>query len=254
MIRRTGMSTAAGLAVLALWVPTNGLAQTPTEIAAAIAAPDRPKTDTERDVDRKPAELLAFTGVRPGERVADIMPGQGYFTRIFSRAVGKAGRVYALMPAELAQVSPKLADSARALGLDPGLANVTVSIAPTASLGAPEPVDLAWTSDNYHDLYAFFGPDQAAQFDAAVFRMLKPGGVFIVIDHAATAGADRAATKSLHRIDPAIVKAQILAAGFALEAESPILRNPADTHEQPVFSPSIRGHTDQFVLKFRKPR
>jgi predicted methyltransferase len=254
MSPRNGLFPTIGLVVLSLWIPAIGWAQTPANVAAAIAAPDRTKADTDKDVDRKPADLLVFAGVKPGQRIADIMPGQGYFTRIFSHAAGSEGRVYALIPSELAQVAPKLADSAKALGADPALANVTVSIAPTASLSAPEPIDLAWTSDNYHDLYAFFGPDKAAQFDAAVFRMLKPGGAFIVIDHAAVPGADPATIKSLHRIDPALVKAQLLATGFVLEAESPILRNPADAHDLPVFSPSIRGRTDQFVLKFRKPR
>jgi predicted methyltransferase len=215
-----------GLAFLSAWGPSTGSTQTLPDLAAAITAPDRPKADTDRDADRKPAQLLAFAGVRPGDRVADIMPGQGYFTRLFSVAVGPAGRVHAIVPAELAQVSPTLADSARTLAANPTYANVTVLIAPTASLNAPEPIDLAWTSDNYHDLYAFFGPDKAAQFDAAVFRMLKPGGAFIVIDHAAAPGADRAAIKALHRIDPETVKAQVLAAGFVLEAESPILSNP----------------------------
>jgi predicted methyltransferase len=225
-----------------------------SSIASALSAADRPKADTDRDADRKPAALLAFAGVRPGDRVADIMPGTGYFTRIFSHVVGPKGHVLAIVPTELAQVAPNLAASATALGNDPAYANISVSIAPTVSLSAPLPIDLAWTSDNYHDLYAFFGADKAAQFDAAVYRMLKPGGVFIVIDHAAAPGIDQAAIKRMHRIDPAIVKAQVEAAGFKLESESAILSNPDDGHDRPVFDPVIKGHTDQFVLKFRKPR
>jgi predicted methyltransferase len=225
----------------------------PASIAAAVAGKDRPAADIDRDAARRPAELLAFAGVVPSDKIADIMPGQGYFTRLFSAAVGPGGHVYAIVPTELAQAAPKTADAAKALAADPHFANVSALVEPSATLGAPEPLDLAWTSDNYHDLYGFFGAAQAARFDAAVFAMLKPGGVFIVIDHAAAAGADGASGKTLHRIDPAIVRAQVLAAGFTFVAESPVLRNPADGHETTVFSPAIRGHTDQFVLKFRKP-
>lgn len=242
-----------GSAVLAFGLASAAPAQAPA-IAAAVAAPDRPKADTDRDGARKPAELLAFAGVKPGLDIADIMPGQGYFTRIFSHAVGAKGHVYMLVPAELAQVAPKLADAAKALAADPAYANVTVSITPTASLSAPTPVDIAWTSDNYHDLYGFFGVDAAAQFDKAVYRMLKPGGTFIVVDHVGAPGLDVAEIKHLHRIDPAIVKAQVVAAGFTFVGESAVLHNPADGHDQVVFAPPIRGHTDQFVFKFRKPR
>jgi predicted methyltransferase len=255
IMRLAKLGAWTGWALLAGWSAT-GFAQegpVPAPIAAAVAAPDRPQTDTDRDGARKPAALLAFAKLAPGERVADIMPGQGYFTRLFSHAVGPGGHVYALVPAELAQVAPKAVDSAKALAADPRYANVTLLIEPTAALAAPKPLDLAWTSDNYHDLYGFFGPDQAAKFDAAVFRMLKPGGLFVVIDHASRPGATQATNTTLHRIDPALVKAQVLAAGFTLDGESAILTNPADPHDIPVFSPTIRGRTDQFVLRFRKP-
>lgn len=245
------LALSATVVALALTTPVSAQS---SSIEAAISAPDRPKADTDRDAARHPAALLKYAGIRPGIRIADIMPGQGYFTRIFSHAVGGKGHVYALVPAELAQVAPKLADSARTLAADPNYSNVTTSMAPTADLSTSVPVDIAWTSDNYHDLYAFFGADAAQKFDAAVFRMVKPGGIFIVIDHAAASGIDAQGIKRMHRIDPQIVKAQVLAAGFILDGESPILRNPSDGHDQPVFSPSIRGHTDQFVLKFRKPK
>jgi predicted methyltransferase len=220
----------------------------------AIAAPTRPPADVARDVVRKPAELLAFSGVKPGDKVADLIPGQGYFTRLFSAVVGGQGRVYAIVPAELAQVLPKAVDTMSKLASEPGMANVTVLTMPTAEIATPTPLDVAWTSDNYHDLYAFFGPDKAAQFDAAVFRALKPGGVFIVVDHVGPGGSDVATVRHLHRIDPAIVKAQVLAAGFTFDGQSAALANPADGHTDPVFAPQIRGHTDQFVFRFRKPR
>jgi predicted methyltransferase len=237
-----------GLIAALLLAASAAAAQGPS-ITAAIAAPDRPKADTDRDALRKPAALVAFAGIKPGDRVADIMPGGGYFTRIFSHLVGPGGHVFAIVPTELAQASPPTVTDAKALAAQYG--NVTALVEPSAALGAPEPLDLAWTSDNYHDLYGFFGADRAAQFDRAVLAMLKPGGVFIVIDHAGKPGVD---PKTLHRIDPAVVKAQVLAAGFVLEGESPVLSNPEDSHDLAVFAPAIRGRTDQFVLKFRKPK
>jgi predicted methyltransferase len=246
------VAAAAGLS-LALPLSLIHAAPSGSGIAAAVASADRPAEDVARDELRKPAALLAFAGIKPGDRVADLIPGKGYFTRLFSNVVGPAGHVYAIVPAELAQVLPSAVDTAKAVAADPALANVSVLVAPTASIKAPEPLDAAWTSDNYHDLYAFFGPDQAQAFDKAVYAALKPGGVFIVIDHVAPAGADQAMVKHLHRIDPAVVKAQVLAAGFRLEAQSTVLANPADTHDQPVFAPAIRGRTDQFAFRFRKP-
>jgi predicted methyltransferase len=245
----------AAVAGLCLWLPlcaTHAVAAD-AGIAAAVASPARPAADVARDALRKPAALLAFAGIKAGDRVADLIPGQGYFTRLFSTVVGSKGQVYAIVPAELAQVLPSAVDAAKAVAADPAFANVSVLVLPTASVKAPQPLDVAWTSDNYHDLYAFFGPDQAEAFDKAVYAALKPGGVFIVIDHVAASGADRATVKHLHRIDPAVVKAQVLAAGFGLEAQSPLLANPADAHDQPVFAPAVKGQTDQFVFRFRKP-
>lgn len=222
-------------------------------INAAIASPDRPPADTQRDAQRKPAELLAFAGIKPGDQVADIMPGNGYFTRIFSKVVGPDGRVFAVVPTEFLKLAPKAAGNAQAIHTEPAYANVQALTTPAATLTTPAPLDVAWTSDNYHDVYGFLGADTAAQLDAGVFKALKPGGVFIVIDHVAKAGTSGTSAHTLHRIDPETVKAQALAAGFTLEAESTVLRNPADAHDVVIFSPVIRGHTDQFVLKFRKP-
>ena len=244
------MKTCAAAFVLSLILSVPAWAQSSDpSITAAVTSASRPADDVARDAVRKPAALLAFSHIKAGKQVADLMPGGGYFTRLFSAVVGPHGHVYAVVPAELAQVFPASVTMANAIG-GPAFANVSALIQPTASLDLPEPLDLAWTSDNYHDLFAFFGADKAAAFDQAVFKALKPGGIFVVIDHVGVAGSD---PKKLHRIDPAIVKAQILAAGFRLEAESPILANPADSHAEPVFAPGIRGKTDQFVLRFRKP-
>ena len=219
---------------------------------AAPAAASRPADDIARDAARKPAEMVAFAGIRPGDTVADIIPGGGYFTRVFAQAVGPGGHVYAIVPAELVQRSPKAADAVNAIAAEPGYGNVTVKVAPISNLAPAGSLDVAWTSQNYHDIYNN-GPANAAAFAAAAFAALKPGGTFLVLDHAAAPGTEDVAAKPLHRIDPEKVKAQVLAAGFTFAGTSRALANPADTHDKPVFDPAIRGHTDQFVLKFRKP-
>ncbi len=227
-------------------------AQVPAYATAAVAASDRPDADKARDADRKPAEMVAFAGIKPGDKVADIIPGSGYFTRVFAKAVGRKGHVYAIVPAALAARSPKAADPVNAIAAEPGYRNVSVAVVAFSSVPEPGLLDVAWTSQNYHDIYNN-DPQTAATFAADIFKALKPGGVFVVVDHVAAAGTDAATAKPLHRIDPALVKAQVIAAGFTLEAESAALANPADMHDKPVFDPSIRGHTDQFALKFRKP-
>ncbi len=223
------------------------------QIAAAVASPDRPVADTSRDAARKPAAVLAFSGIEPGDVVADIVPGKGYFTRLFSKLAGPQGKVFAVVPAEFLSKLPTGADAVKAIAASPAFANVTVVATPTATLAVPQAVDVAWTSQNYHDVYGFFGADQAAAMDRAVFAMLRPGGTFIVLDHSGLPGSSATAPTTLHRIDEATVTAQVLAAGFVLVAESDMLRNPADPRTIAVFAPAIRGHTDQFVLKFRKP-
>lgn len=247
-----------GVVAAALLVIAPGLTAAdkaaPAYVAAAVASPDRPKADTDRDALRHPAELVAFAGIKPGQSVGDLMPGGGYFTRIFSRVVGPKGHVFAFVPAEFLGFRATAADKVKAIAALPAYANVTVVTVPFAATAAPEPLDLIWTSDNYHDVYGGEGsPEAAAMLDLAVFKALKPGGVFIVIDHSAP-GADGTVPKTLHRINPETVKQQVEATGFKLEAESKVLEDPADPHTIPVFDGSIRGKTDQFVFKFRKPR
>ena len=225
----------------------------PAAISSAIAASDRPADDKARDETRKPDQLIAFAGIQPGQNVADISPGGGYFSRIFSHVVGAKGHVYAIVPAEIVQAYAKAGDGAKAITANPAYANVSALTQPIAGIATDKPLDVAWISDNYHDIYNGFGADQALAMNKAVFAALKPGGIYIVIDHVATAGTPLETTKKLHRIDPEIVKQQAQAAGFELVGSSDILHNTTDTHEDAVFSPSVRGHTDQFVLKFRKP-
>jgi predicted methyltransferase len=226
----------------------------PANIAAAVADPGRPKADQDRDALRHPAQALAFAGVKPGDSVVDLLPGGGYFTRIFSKAVGAGGHVYAIVPQEIANAFPKAVDSIKALAADPAYANVTVLVEPIDALSTPRPVDLVWTAQNYHDMHdPLMGPADLGKVNAAILAALKPGGIYLVLDHAAESGSGLRDTNTLHRIDPESVKAEVIAAGFALEASSDLLRNPGDDHTDKVFEPSIRGRTDQFILKFRKP-
>lgn len=245
----------AALALPVLLLATAPAAAQPPSpvIAAAVASPDRPAADSARDADRKPAELLAWAGIKPGDKIADFWAGGGYFTRIFSKIVGPKGKVYGIMPSEMIARRANAGDAIKAIAADPKFSNVVEVETPSSTLALPEPVDLVWTSENYHDVYGGFGVDVAAKFGGAVFKALKPGGVFIVTDHAALAGSGETAPKTLHRIDPAIVKAQLMAAGFVFEGESKLIANPADPHDKSVFDASIRGKTDQFAYKFLKP-
>ena len=239
--------------LLTLAALSSANAATPAYILTATQSSDRPAADAQRDAARHPADLIAFAGLKPGDSIADIMPGGGYFTRIFANVIGAKGHVYATIPSEFLAVKANATDAIKAIAAEPSFGNVSLVVSPTGQIGAGETLDMAWTSDNYHDIYGFFGAQQAAAMDASVFKSLKPGGVFIVIDHVAPAGTSDKSPKTLHRIDPATVKAQVEAAGFKLESESDILKNPADPHTAKVFAPEIRGKTDQFVFKFRKP-
>lgn len=216
------------------------------DYAAILADPIRPEADRVRDPDRRPAELVAFAGVRPGDRIAELAPGGGYFTRILSGAVGPDGRVYAMA----SRPSPALQELAAARP------NVVVTVAEPGTIPAPEPVDLVWTTLNYHDFknVKVGEGDGAAAVNAAAFRALKPGGIYLVVDHDTAAGAGASQTSTLHRIESAQVRREVESAGFRLDAESDLLRHPADDHSTRVTETGIRGKTDQFVLRFRKPR
>jgi len=221
-------------------------------IAAAIADPARPAEDTARDAARHPAETIAFARVKPGDRVVDFIMGGGYFTRILAKTVGAKGQVYGFMPDEFIKFKPSYGTDQKAVAA--AYPNI---VAINGSLGAPalpDNVDVAITVQNYHDMHlGLFPADTAAKANAALFKALKHGGTLLVVDHVAVDGSDLTVPGKLHRIDPAIVKAELAATGFRYDGELTILRNPADPHTASVFDPSIRGHTDQFIYRFVKP-
>jgi predicted methyltransferase len=246
---------AASLIALTLSATCVQAASIPANITAAVADAKRPDTDKQRDANRKPAETLAFLDVKPGEKIAELIPGGGYFTRLLSKAVGPKGHVYALVPERPANAPadlPDLAARAKAIAADPAYSNVTVVVAPLATLAPPEPVDLVFTAQNYHDLHNF--PVDVVGFNKVVFNALKPGGSYVVLDHSAEAGSALRDTNTLHRIDADVVKKEVTAAGFEFAGSSDILANASDSRTAKVFDPAIRGKTDQFILKFRKPK
>ena len=225
----------------------------PPYVRAAVNDPARAQ-DASIDARRKITEVMVFSAVKPGQKVLELIPGSGYFTRVFSGIVGSKGHVYALWPNEYgAEAVDDVANSEK-LAADPHYANVSVLKQPAAQLSVPEPVDVVFTSQNYHDYPdQFMGHVDPVAFDKQVYAALKPGGMFVIIDHVAPVGSGMADTDTLHRIDPEIVKKQVESAGFIFAGESNVLRNPNDPHTIKVFDSSIRGHTDQFMFRFRKP-
>lgn len=222
-------------------------------IVAAVADTRRPQADRDRDANRHPAETLAFAQIEPGDRVADIFPGGGYWTRMFAVAVGDDGRVYpTIRPDGVAgeYETPILPIAAE-------YPTATMARVPYDALAYPEPLDVIFTAQNYHDMpIASYNLGDRNAMNSAAFAALKPGGIYVIIDHAAVDGSpvqteDNAAT--LHRIDQATVRREVEAAGFVFDGEADFLRNPADSRSVSVFDDSIRGRTDQFVMRFRKP-
>ena len=225
-------------------------------IAAAVADPARPQADRDRDADRKPAECIGFAGLKPGQRIADLIPGGGYFTRIFSGVVGPKGQVFAVAPPKRPDAPPDRPEpsaAVRAIAADEHYKNVTVSVEKPAELKLPEKLDMVWTSQNYHDVHNVPNIDVGA-FNKAIFDSLKPGGTYIVIDHATEKGAGFTATSTLHRIDPDAVKTEVTAAGFEFVGSSDVIANPSDDHKTAVFEKGLHDKTDRFLLKFRKPK
>ncbi|MGI4876753.1 MAG: class I SAM-dependent methyltransferase [Janthinobacterium lividum] len=221
-------------------------------IFEAISDPARPGADRVKDAARHPAELIAFLGIRPGDTIADIWPGD-YWDRLFADIVGPSGKVYAVHLIEGDADDKIVTPPAESRSL-PGHDNVTAVVNHVNAFSLPTKADIVWIRLNYHDLYdPFMGPADVAGFNKAVFNALKPGGRFVVIDHVAPAGSKLEATNTTHRIDPEVVKSDMAAAGFRLVGESDLLRNPQDPHTTKVFDPATIGHTDQFVFVFQRP-
>ena len=233
-----------------------GPAPGPADVAAAVAAPGRPKAATDLDEVRKPAEILRFLGLKKGDRALDYFTGTGYYADIMARAVGPKGHVVGWNSASFARREPVVKALADIRSRN---SNTAFYSSPSTAIAfAPNSFDFALLHLVYHDAYwesAQFGlpridPNTVVK---AIWDAVKPGGTVAVIDHVANPGGDtREVVEKLHRIDPAVVRADFERAGFVLEARSDMLRVDED-HSKNVFDPSIRGKTDRFVYRFRKP-
>lgn len=238
--------------MLALAVPPLAAKEDSASYKAALADPARPAADRERDAARKPAELLAFAQIAPGEKVGDYVMGGGYVTRLLAAAVGASGKVYAFQPAEFIAFKKQYGDDQAAV--DAAYANVDAVGGPFAAPVFPEPLDTIITVQNFHDLYLKPFPEGTGdKASAALFAALKPGGALVVVDHSAAKGSGTTLSDSLHRIDRDAVVATLAKAGFTLEAASDLYQRPDDPRTANVFDAAIRGKTDQFMLRFRKP-
>jgi len=238
-----------GAAAIALAVTGAAMAATvPAYVTKAVADASRPKTDSDRDALRAPAETIAFAGVKPGMTVAEFFPSGGYYTRMLSDVVGPKGKIIGI---ENPKWDTKGVDAKMAA--EPGHANVQIEMVKFGDFNPPEKVDLVWMTQNYHDLHvAEYGPVDMAAFNKRVHDALKPGGIYFILDHQANPGTDDAGIAKVHRIEKSVVIKEVTAAGFKLVGESNVLQRAADDHTKGSSDPEIRGHTDQFLLKFRK--
>lgn len=222
------------------------------DLRSMLASDARSAEDQARDADRKPADVIEFLGIDPGMAVIDVIGAGGYYTEVLSLAVGPDGSVAAHNPAFILEMREGANEKALTARLaDNRLPNVTRLNKEFEELSAADgPFDAAITALNFHDLYNGRSPEAALGVLKTIYSMLKPGGVFGIIDHAGVADADNA---ELHRIEVAKVIETATAAGFVVEGQSNILSNPEDDHTQGVFAEGLRGHTDRFLLKLRKP-
>jgi predicted methyltransferase len=220
----------------------------------ALADPARKDQREAADERRKPGPLIALAGVKPGDKVLDLIPGTGYWTRILSKVVGPSGKVYAVWPQAYARTAMGNVQTLQQLSADKYYGNIVTQVQPSTTLTAPEPLDVVWTSQNFHDYPdEFMGKGDPSALAGDAFKILKPGGAFIVVDHMARPGRGVADTDTLHRIDPAAVRKIAESVGFRFAGESKVLNNPEDPLDIPVFDKRVRGHTSQFAYKFVKP-
>lgn len=235
---------------LVLPVRSAGAAKPGGVIARAVSDPARPAQAKAADALRLPAETLAFSGVRPGMTVGEFYPGGGYFTRMLSDVVGPKGHVYGIENAGWKGA----VEADNKLLADGKLKNVSIEAKPFGTVTFPRPLDLAWVTQNYHDLkIAEYGTVDTVAFDRAVFKALKPGGIFFVLDHQGAPDLTDAQIAKLHRINRDVVVREVTSVGFKLAGEGKFLRRPGDDHSLSIFDKAIQGHTDQYALKFVKP-
>lgn len=226
------------------------------DYAALVSAPGRIDGDSAKDANRKPAEVMAFSKIMPGNTVFEMEAGAGYYTELFSRAVGPTGKVIMQSPKEFEKFYK---DQLDLRVKENRLANVTVSWSTFDKLDATDAsVDVVTWYQGPHELWCKAACGNVAMGDPAaafaeIARILKPGGYFVVMDHVAPAGTANTSGNDTHRIDPALVKPMIEAAGFTLDEESALLANPADDYTKGVFDAAVQGKTDQFLIRYRKP-
>jgi predicted methyltransferase len=248
----------AALAVALAAGPGSAQSRQGADVAAAVAAPGRPADQVKLDDVRKPAEVLRFLGLRKGDRVLDYFTGTGYYADVMAKAVGPKGHVVGWNSAGFARREPVVKALADIRSRN---SNTAFYSSPSTAIAfAPNSFDFALLHLVYHDAYwesVQFGlpridPNTVVK---AIWDAVKPGGIVAVIDHVAEPGGDtREVVEKLHRIDPAVIRRDFAAAGFVIDGESDLLRNPADDKGKNVFDPSIRGRTDRVVYRFRKPR
>jgi predicted methyltransferase len=233
--------------LLSSYAPVLAAQAVSSEISAAIADPSRPQANKDLDDKRHPAELLTFIGAKRGDKISELVPGGGYVTRLLAKVVGPTGHVYAT---NLPTLNERFKTGVNPIVADPSYGNVSVVEQPFGELKFPQALDIVFTSENYHDFQnmGMFLTDTAAM-DKAIFAALKPGGLYVITDYVAAPGTGKTVTQSLHRIDPAVIKQEVTAAGFMLESEGNGMMNPGD---------DLKGRSgqgsSQIMLKFRKPR
>ena len=250
-MRRLNLAVLATACALTSWAAQAGDV-TPAYVTAALDAPAR-KADAADDAHRHIAAIMTFAQVRPGQKVVELIPGRGYWTKVFSGIVGDKGHVYTIWPDAYQQyVVGSFKNWQKLVTAD--YKNVSLIRGAAGDLEVPEPVDLVFTNENYHDYHdQFMGPVDMVAFDKKVFDALKPGGLFVIIDNVAPAGSGFADTDTTHRVDPEAVKKEVESAGFVFDGAGDALKNLADTHTLVSYKPPMAGHNDQFIFRFRKP-
>ena len=248
-VLKTFLTSCLATAVLISLAP---VAAADTDLQEALQGESRAAEDKARDAGRKPVEVLAFLGVEKGMTVLDVIAGGGYYTEVLSHAVGPAGKVYAQNPKRVLEFRDGANDKALTKRLaENRLPNVIRLDREIADMGLEaNSIDFALTALNFHDVYNAAGKEAAKDFAGVILELLKPGSVFGVVDHEGRASQDN---KQLHRIQGSLVIEVLQEAGFEVEATSDLLRNPEDSMDDFVFAPDIRGKTDRFLIRARKP-